>query len=78
MAAGAMAPGRVRETEATVRNTMDMTKVVRNAVNRKKKNAPGSRLKFVRKYNVRLNTIELPILYGRSVSILAKASALGW
>lgn len=78
MAAGAMAPGRVRDTEATVLNTMDMTKVVKKAVKRKKKNAPGSRRRFVMKYNVRLKTIELLILYGRSVSILATASALGW
>lgn len=41
-------------------------------------NAPGSRRKFVMKYNVMLKTIELVILYGMSVSTDAKASAEGW
>jgi len=77
IAAGAMAPGRVRDVDATKRNTIDMTMVVEKATNTKKKNAPGSRRRLVIKYNVKLKKSALRILYGMSVNILAKASALG-
>jgi len=77
MAAGASACESVRETEAMVRNIIDMHKVRENVISRKKKKAPGSLRRFVKKYSVKLKTIELLILYGMSVSILAKASADG-
>jgi len=44
----------------------------------KKKNAPGSRRRFVMKYTVRLKMMVFPILYGKSVSMLANASADEW
>ena len=40
--------------------------------------SPASRRRLVMKYRVTLKTTELMILYGRSVSILANASADGW
>lgn len=78
IAAGAIAPASVRDKDAMVRKNMDMVKVQKKDMSRKKKNAPGSRLRLVMKYSVRLKMIALAILYGMSVSIDAMASADGW
>ena len=61
-AAGAMAWERVLETEAMVRNNIDMTKVNMNEISRKKKKLPGFRLRLVMKYSVILKMIALEIL----------------
>lgn len=62
IAAGANAWLRVLETDAIVRKSMLMTKVRKNEMSRKKKKAPGSRLKFVMKYSTRLKIIVFKIL----------------
>jgi hypothetical protein len=77
-AAGAIAWERVRDTEAIVRNNIDMTKVNMKDIKTKKKKFPGCRFKLTMKYSVRLKTMALHILYGRSVSIDATASHDGW
>lgn len=77
IAAGANACDNVRETEAIVRKSIDMVKVMKKVISRKKKNAPGVLRRPVMKYSVRLKMMEFPILYGMSVSMLAKASAEG-
>jgi len=48
-AAGAIAWERVRDTDAIVRNNIDITKVNMNEIRRKKKKFPGCRFKFVMK-----------------------------
>ena len=78
MAAGTMAPASERDAEAMVRKIIDMVKTVKKLIRRKKKKAPGSRRRFVMKYRVRLKTMAFPILYGKSQSIDATASADGW
>lgn len=77
-AAGAMAWERVLETDAMVRNNMDMVNVRMNEMRAKKKKFPGWRFRFVMKYMVRLNVMALQILYGMSVSMEARASQDGW
>lgn len=66
MAAGAMACDSVRETEAIVRNSMLITKVVMKLMNMKKKKAPTSRLRSTMKYSVMLKMMAFMILYGIS------------
>jgi len=46
-------------------------------ISMKKKNDPGSRRRFVIKYRTGLKMMAFPILYGMSMSMLAKASADG-
>lgn len=77
MAAGTMACDNVRDEDAIVRNIIDMAKVARKQTSRKKKKDPGSRRKFVMKYNTRLNVQVFNNLYGRSTNIEATASADG-
>lgn len=57
---------------------MDMVKVVTIEKSQKMKNGPGSRRRLDKKYRGRLNVTELVILYGRSQSMDAMASAKGW
>ena len=47
IAAGASACVSDREVAAIVLNTIDMVRVRKNEISTKKKNAPGSRLRFV-------------------------------
>ena len=61
-AAGAMAWERVLETEAMVRNNMDITRVNIKDIKRKKKKFPGCRLRLTMKYNVVLKIMALRIL----------------
>jgi hypothetical protein len=77
-AAGTIARDMVRETDAIVRNRLDVTTVLRKATKRKKNRGPASRRRFAMRYNVRLKHRVLSNLYGMSVSILATASADGW
>jgi hypothetical protein len=60
IAAGTMACDIVRDAEASDRKIPDMTRTVKKDVNRKKKNAPGSRLRFVMKSS---NVSQGPSLY---------------
>lgn len=78
MAVGTMACESVREAEAIVLKIIDMQIVTRKVTKRKKKKAPGSLRRLVMKYNVRLKKMALRILYGKSQSIDATASADGW
>lgn len=78
IAAGAIACDRVRETEAMVRNNIDITIVNMKDIKRKKKKFPGFRFRLTMKYSVRLKMMALQILYGISVSIEATASHDGW
>ena len=77
-AAGAMAWDSVRETDAMVRNNIDMTRVKTNEISRKKKKLPGCRFRLTMKYRVTLKKIALRILYGISVNMDAIASQDGW
>lgn len=77
-AAGTIACDVVRDTDAIVRNRLDVTIVLRKATKRKKKMGPASRRRFAMRYNVRLKHSVLSTLYGMSVSMLAMASADGW
>lgn len=77
MAAGTIACDSVRDEDAIVRNIIDMAKVARKQTSKKKKNAPGSRRRFVMKYNTRLNVQVFNTLYGKSTNIEATASAEG-
>ncbi len=77
-AAGAIACDKVRETEAMVRNSIDMTKVSVNEIRMKKKKFPGWRFKLTMKYRIKLNVMAFVILYGMSVNIEAMASQDGW
>ena len=77
-AAGAIAWDKVRETEAIVRKSMDMTRVNVNDIRIKKKKFPGCRFKLTMKYRIKLKVMALVILYGMSVNIEAMASQDGW
>ena len=57
IAAGTMACESVRDAEAMVRKIIDMARTVVKVISRKKKKAPGSRRRFVMKYNTTLNAI---------------------
>jgi hypothetical protein len=76
-AAGTMACESVRVVEAIVLKIMDMANTVEKAMRMKKKKAPGSRRNPVMKYSVRLKTMVLAILYGKSHNMEAMASADG-
>ena len=77
-AVGTRASIRDLETEPIVLKSILITKVIVKEIRKKKKKAPGSRLRFVRKYRTRLNAIALKIFVGMSVKIEANASAEGW
>lgn len=77
-AAGTIACDMVRETDAIVRNRLDVTIVLRKATRRKKNMGPASRRRFAMRYRVRLKQNVLSTLYGMSVNMLATASADGW
>lgn len=62
IAAGARACGKDRETDAIVLNIIDITNKAKNDINRKKKNAPGSRRRLVMKYSTMLKRIALSTL----------------
>ncbi len=62
MAAGTIAWDSVRDEEAIVLKIIDMVMTVKKVNRRKKKNAPGVRLRFVMKYNVKFEMSALRIL----------------
>lgn len=76
-AAGTIACDIVRDTDAIVRNRLDVTIVPRKETKRKKNRGPASRRRFAMRYSVRLKHSVLTTLYGMSVSMLATASADG-
>lgn len=78
IAAGANACSSVLDRLPILLKNIDMVRTMIKLTNKKKKNAPGSRRRLAMKYSVILNIMALQILYGRSVSILATASADGW
>lgn len=75
---GIMACDKVREKDAMLRKTIDIVNVIVNPNKKKMKKGPTSLRRFVMKYRARLKVIAVVILHGRSHTIDAKASALGW
>ena len=75
--AGARACSTLLLIEAISRNIMLMARSIAKEMSKKKKKGPGSRRRFVIKYNVQLTKVKLMNLYGRSMIMDATASALG-
>lgn len=78
IAAGAIACEIVRLLEPMVRKIMDIVKVHINEKRKYRKNGPGSRRRFVMKYNAKLKEVEVRSLDGRSQIMDAIASDAGW
>ena len=67
----------VLETEAMVRNSMLIVRVMMKLMKKKKKNALGVLLSPAMKYKTMLKMMAFAILYGMSVNMDANASADG-
>jgi hypothetical protein len=78
MEPGAIVCSMVLDIAPSVRNHIDMVSTMKNWKSQNVKNAAALRRRFVMKYNVMLNMIDVASLVGRSHRREDNPSAKGW